>query len=86
MDQGRFVCRNQRALVNGTLSTWAEALSEIPQGSVLGPILFVIFIHDPPEIVASTVEIFVDDTKLFRTITSQEDSNKIQTDLYMLVK
>ena len=44
-------------------------LSKIPQGSVLGPILFVIFINDLPDQIRSTVKIFADDTKIFRAIT-----------------
>ena len=56
---GRY---KQRVVVNGKLSTWADILSGIPQGSILGPILFVIFINDLPDIVRSTVKMFADDT------------------------
>ena len=59
LDEGRVV-------VNGKLSSWTDILSGIPQGSVLGPILFVIFINDLPDVVISTTNIFADDTKLFR--------------------
>jgi len=52
----------------------------------LGPILFVIFINDLPEVVANIANIFADDTKLFRKITSEENRHKIQTDLDMLVR
>jgi len=57
--------RKQRVVVNGKISSWADILSGIPQGSVLGPILFVLFINDLPDVVTSTVKIFADDTKLF---------------------
>ena len=57
--------REQRVVVNGNLSSWASILSGIPQGSVLGPILFVVFINDLPDVVRSSVKIFADDTKLF---------------------
>ena len=76
-------------LVNGRPLTLAEVLSGIPQGSVLGPILFVILINNLPEMVASTAKIFADDTKvtkLFHNITSEEDHHKIQTNLDILVK
>ena len=58
-------------------------LSGIPQGSVLGPILFVIFINDLPDI-EGQVKIFVDDTKLFKAIHSEEDSRQLQKDLNSL--
>lgn len=57
--------RQQRSMVNGEDSEWIEALSGIPQGSVLGPILFVIFINDLPDDVNLDVYIFVDDTKIY---------------------
>jgi len=78
--------RRQRVVVNGELSAWADILSGIPQGSVLGPILFVIFINDLPDVVRSTTKIFADDTKLFRAIRTHEDHEIIQQDLDNLVK
>ena len=52
----------------GVLSDLAPVRSGIPQGSVLGPTLFVVFINDLPLEVTSTVRIFADDTKIFRKI------------------
>ena len=75
-----------RVLVNVRLSTWAEVLSGIHQGSVLGPIMFVIFINYLPKLATSTGKIFADDTKLFRNITLEEARYNIQTNLDMLVK
>ena len=77
--------RKQRVVVNGKLSAWADILSGIPQGSVLGPILFVIYINDLPDVVRSTTKIFADDTKLFRAIQTTEDHDILQQDLDNLV-
>jgi len=73
--------RRQRVVVNGKLSSWTDILSRIPQGSVLGPILFVIFINDLPDVVSSTAKIFADDTKLFQAIRKIEDHDVMQQDL-----
>jgi hypothetical protein len=78
--------RRQRVVVNGKLSSWTYILSGIPQGSVLGPILFVIFINDLPDVVSSTSKIFADDTKLFRAIRIIEDHDVLQQDLDNLVE
>jgi len=51
--------------INGTVSAPASVLSGIPQGSVIGPLLFVIYINDLPEIITSTAYLFADDTKLY---------------------
>ena len=65
-------------VVNGKLSSWSLVLSGIPQGSVLGPILFVIFIKDLPDQIRSTVKIFADDTKIFRALHELEDNSYLQ--------
>ena len=73
--------RRQRVVVNGSKSTWAKVTSGIPQGSVLGPLLFVCFINDMPCVVASPVHLFADDTKLYRGVTTLEDHKALQDDL-----
>ena len=73
--------RRQRVVVNGSKSTWAQATSGIPQGSVLGPLLFVCFINDMPSVVKSPVHLFADDTKLYRRVTTLEDHKALQDDL-----
>jgi hypothetical protein len=57
--------RSQRVIVNGAESNEAPVVSGIPQGSYIGPILFVLYINDLPRHAQSQVRIFADDTKLF---------------------
>ena len=78
--------RKQRVRVNGDCSHAADVLSGIPQGSVLGPILFLIFINDLPDAVESDSMLFADDSKIYRVIKSKEDSSKLQNDLNSLLE
>ncbi len=73
--------RKQRVNIHGKFSSWADVHSGIPQGSVLGPILFVIFINDLPDAVGSYVKIFADDTKVFTQIKKEDDWMQLQDDL-----
>ena len=57
--------QRQKVLVNQSQSDWATVTSGIPQGSVLGPLLFIILINDLPDCVKSAIKIFADDTKIF---------------------
>ena len=57
--------RKQKVVLNGEESEWAPVSSGIPQGSVLGPTLFLIYINDLPEVVNSCIKLFADDTKLY---------------------
>ena len=76
--------RKQRVQVNGEFSQWHDVTSGIPQGSVLGPILFVVFINDLPDCVDSEVFMFADDTKLYRDIADQNDIQTVQDDINKL--
>ncbi len=67
--------------VNGASSDWKQVTSGIPQGSVLGPMLFVVYINDLPEEVNSEAYLFADDTKVYRQITSDADTAELQQDL-----
>ena len=58
--------RKQRVVVDGEVSSWKSVLSGVPQGSVQGPILFLVYINDLEEGVTGSILKFADDTKLFR--------------------
>ena len=58
--------RRQRVLVNGEVSSYKSVLSGVPQGSVLGHILFLVYVNDLEEGVTGKILKFADDTKLFR--------------------
>ena len=73
--------RKQCVSINGAKSDWADVLSGIPQGSVLGPILFVIYINDLPDVLEGCVKIFADDTKVFTHIQEPKDGEVLQRDL-----
>ena len=73
--------RRQRVVVGDEKSEWETVRSGIPQGSVLGPLLFVIFINDLPDAVSSTIKIFADDTKMYRRINSDDDAKLLQSDI-----
>ena len=77
--------RRQRVVLGGKKSEWKSVTSGIPQGSVLGPILFTIFINDMPEVVHSCMKLFADDAKVFRAIESVEDISLIQDDIDKLL-
>ena len=78
--------RVQRVIVNGTPSPWSKVLSGIPQGSVLGPLLFIIFINDICESLSSSAYLFADDTKLFRIIKEDKDTELLQSDIDTIMK
>ena len=61
-------------------------LSGIPQGSVLGPILFVLYINDLPDSVRSDIYLYADDTKILKQITSKEDALSLQSDIDAMEK
>ena len=79
--------RTQEIIINESKSKPASVTSGIPQGSVLGPILFVLYINDLPEVVHRDTHIFLfaDDTKAFRKIDSQYDQLQLQRDIDNMV-
>ena len=71
----------QRVVVKDATSEWIEVSSGVPQGSVLGPILFLLYVNELPEIVTSGIKMFADDTKMFQVIRSQDDADVLQNNL-----
>ncbi|CAB4027594.1 Hypothetical predicted protein [Paramuricea clavata] len=74
--------RRQRVTTLGATSSEKTVSSGVPQGSILGPILFFLYVNDLPDVVKnSSVACFADDTKIFRRVDSICDADLLQTDL-----
>jgi hypothetical protein len=71
-------------MVEGERSTVTDVDSGVPQGTVLGPLLFLAFINDLPEVVSSPVRIFADDCLVYRSINKVEDTSALQNDMSAL--
>ena len=74
--------RKQRVCLNGVSSTWTEVSSSVIQGSILGPILFVIFSNDLDDVlIKSSISKFADDSKVFSKVETYDDYVDLQADL-----
>ena len=78
-----LLSRKQRVKINGVFSNWQNVLSGIPQGSVLGPLLFIIYINDLVEVCSqgSRLFLYADDAKIFKHISNDFDKVDLQSDL-----
>jgi len=63
--------------VNGSSSSWVYAMSGVPQGSVFGPLLFLLYVNDLPNWIRSSIKMFADDTKLWTTVSVRNDNHDI---------
>ena len=69
-------------VLNGQCSNWPSVLADVPQGSILGPLLFLIYIKDLPDSLESSVKLFAHDTSLFSTVYDPNNSvDKLDKDL-----
>ena len=71
--------RSQKVVVDGQSSCTKPVASCVPQGSVLGPILFVIYINDLPDVIQCFIKLFADDSKLYRRVSNMEHVEILQS-------
>ena len=69
--------RSQRVVINGQSSEWTDISSGVPQGSVLGPLLFILYVNDLLNEVKSYCKLFADDAKLYKDLQNLEDFETI---------
>ena len=79
--------RKQSVIVRGTCSDWSNVTSGTPQGTIVGPLLFLLYINDITESVLSTIKLYADETKIYREIIDPiRDPQLLQADLTSLTE
>ena len=75
--------RQQRVVVKGEASDWLTVTSGVPQGSLLGPLFFIVYINNLPGVISkdSSIALYADDSKMYRVISTQEDLSTFQSDI-----
>ena len=76
--------RQQRVVINGAASKWTLVTSGVPQGSMLGPLLFIIYVNDMDDDIVAKISKFADDTKLGMNVSSARNVEDLQQDLARL--
>ena len=78
--------REQRVVINGAESKWIRVPSGVPQGSVLGLVIFLIFINDIDDAVDTTIKKFANDTKLYEWVQTEEQVRLMPSSLDSVVE
>ena len=78
--------RKQRVVMDGEFSDWVRVESSVPQGTVTGPLFFLLFINDLPDGISTNVRLFADDCILYTNVASPEDAGRLQADLDKLTE
>src|ERR1043165_6201991 len=76
--------REQRVVLSGEYSEWNEVTSGVPQGSVLGPVLFIMYVNDLDQNVGNKFWMFADDAKMLAKVNSLEEKHRAKEDLNLL--
>jgi len=79
--QSFLEARLMRVGIRGSFSDWIEVLSGVPQGSVLGPLLFLLFINDLPDWIKKRMRMFADDVKIWNVVRTDAGDDSLQEDL-----
>ena len=80
---GRF----QRVILNGQTSSWRPVIAGVPQGSILGPLLFLVYINNLPNELKSSAKLFADETSLFTIVKDKNESaNTLNNNLLLISK
>ena len=78
----KLTCPGKCTIINGSISEWAPVTSGVPQGSVLGPFLFLLYVNDLAEVPQhSSIRLFADDVLLYFTVNLVADCRLLQDDL-----
>ena len=80
-----LIGRKQRVVLGEESSSWCDVDSGVPQGSVLGPLLFIIFINDLPDNLTHKFKLYADDGKLLVELGTDRDNDDMQTDIDKIV-
>ena len=80
-----WIGRRQRVILRNGASSWKKVTSGVPQGSILGPLLFLLYVNDIPDAISSSIaKMFADDTKVYNSIVTSADCDALQADLNAL--